>query len=145
MKINENAVLKTVKEIEIQAPVASVWKLQTDIESWSKWQPEISMAHLEGPLETGTRFKWTSGGFTLTSTLGEIVQNRFMGWNGKGFGASAIHIWEFDALDNGNTLVRTSESMDGWLVKLLKKMMSKKLDESLNTWLKALKKAAESA
>jgi uncharacterized protein YndB with AHSA1/START domain len=143
MKINDKAVLKTVKEIEIQAPLDAVWKLQTDINSWAKWQPDISEAKLDGSLETGTRFKWKSGGFTLNSILEEVILNKIIGWSGSGFGASAVHIWEFSSLENGNTHVRTSESMDGWLVKLLKGMMRKKLNESLDGWLNALKKASE--
>ena len=143
MKINDNAVLKTVKEIEIHASLDSVWKTQTDIDSWAIWQPEISEARLNGSLKIGTKFKWKSGGFTLNSTIEEIESNKVIGWSGSGFGASAIHIWEFSSLENGNTLVRTSESMDGWFVKLLKGMMRKKLNASLETWLNALKKASE--
>lgn len=144
MKINDNAVLKTVKEIEIHASLDTVWMLQTDINSWPKWQPEISEAKLDGTLKTGAKFRWKSGGFTLNSIIEEIGLNKIIGWSGSGFGASAIHIWEFSPLENGNTLVRTSESMDGWLVKILKSMMRKKLNESLDTWLNELKKAAES-
>ncbi|WP_157960426.1 SRPBCC family protein [Marinimicrobium alkaliphilum] len=48
------------------------------------------------------------------------------------------------ALKNGHTMVRTNESMDGWLVKLLKGIMARKLNESLDVWLDALKKASES-
>jgi hypothetical protein len=67
-----------------------------------------------------------------------------MGWRGAGFGASAVHSWEFSSLENQTTLVRTSESMDGWLVKLLQGMMRQKLKQSLESWLKALKNFAES-
>ncbi len=143
MKVKDNAVLKTVKEIEIQAPLDTVWKLQTDINSWDKWQSEISEAKLYGSLESGAKFRWKSGGFTLNSIIEKVELNKIIGWSGSGFGASAIHIWEFSTLENGNTLVQTSESMDGWLVKLLKGMMKKKLNKSLDTWLSALKKVAE--
>jgi uncharacterized membrane protein len=144
MDINEDAVLKTSKEIEIQAPVDKVWKIQTGINAWPNWQPEIADAKMAGDLEPGASFAWKSGGFKLTSTIGKISENNFIGWSGKGFGASAIHTWEFGQLENGNTLVRTKESMDGWLVRLLKGIMDKKLNESLDIWLDALKKASES-
>jgi len=74
----------------------------------------------------------------------EVDENKILGWKGVGFGATAIHLWEFSTLDNGNTLVRTKESMDGWLVKLFKGMMNKKLNDSLDIWLAALKAKAES-
>ncbi len=144
MEINGNAVLKTSKEIEIRAPVEKVWDIHTNIDAWHEWQPEISEARLASSLEPGATFVWKSGGFKLTSTIVEISENKFLGWNGRGLGASAIHIWEFKKMENGNTLVRTEESMDGWLVRLLKGMMDKKLNESLGIWLKSLKQAAES-
>lgn len=144
MKINDNAVLKTSKEIEIHAPIDTVWNIQADINSWANWQPDISEAKLDGSIEPGTKFEWKSGGFKLHSTLEKVITNKIIGWRGVGLGASAIHVWEFSSLENGNTLVRTSESMDGWLVKLFKGMMRKKLNESLEAWLGALKYSAES-
>lgn len=144
MEINENAVLKTSKEIEILAPVEKVWSIQTNIDMWHEWQPDISESKLASSLESGATFVWKSGGFKLISTIGKVSENSFLGCNGRGLGASAIHIWEFKQMENGNTLVRTEESMDGWLVRLLKGMMDKKLNESLDTWLNSLKQVAES-
>jgi uncharacterized membrane protein len=143
MNINPDAVLKTSKEIEIHAPVSAVWKTQTDIDAWKNWQPDISSAQLKGELASGAIFEWTSGGYKLKSTLVEVVENRTLGWKGAGFGVSAIHVWHFISLENGNTLVRTEESMDGWLVKLFKNMMNRKLNDSLETWLSALKVEVE--
>ena len=144
MDINESAVLKTTKEMEIHAPVEKVWSIQANIDSWHEWQPDISEAKLDSSLEPGATFVWKSGGFKLTSTIGEVSENNSIGWYGKGLGASAVHIWEFVQMENGSTLVRTKESMDGWLVKFLKRTMDKKLNESLDTWLNSLKKVSES-
>jgi len=144
VEINNSAVLKTSKEIEIHAPVTTVWKIHSDINTWEKWHPDISSALLKGSLETGSTFEWKSDGYKLKSTIMKADENNILGWKGAGFGASAIHVWEFSTLDNGNTLVRTKESMDGWLVKLFKGIMNKKLNNSLDTWLAALKAQAES-
>lgn len=144
MKIDDFAVLKTYKEIEIHASIDVVWNIQTNINAWANWQPDISEAKLSGSVEQGANFEWKSGGFKLYSILEKVEKNKIIGWKGVGFGASAIHVWEFNSLENGNTIVRTSESMDGWLVKLLRGVMRKKLNESLEAWLKALKNSAES-
>ncbi len=144
MKINDNAVLKTSKEIEIHAPLNVVWAIHVDINSWKKWHPDISEALLKGNLKSGSTFDWKSGGYKLKSTIMEVVENKIIGWEGVGFGASAIHVWEFSSLENGNTLVSTHESMDGWMVKLFKGMMRKKLNDSLDTWLSSLKLQVES-
>jgi len=144
MEVNSSAVLITSKEIEIHAPVTAVWKIHADINAWKNWHPDISSAILKGNLATGSTFEWKSDGYKLKSTIIKAEENNILAWKGAGFGASAIHVWEFSALANGNTLVRTKESMDGWLVKLFKNMMDKKLNSSLDTWLSALKTQAES-
>ncbi|MFN1836068.1 SRPBCC family protein [Balneola sp. MJW-20] len=144
MEINSNAVLKTVKEIEINAPIETVWEVHTHINEWKDWHPDISHSDLKGKLKAGSVFEWKSGGYKLRSQIKKVEENRMIGWHGTGFGATAIHLWEFSSLSNGNTLVRTKESMDGWLVKLLKGMMRKNLNDSLETWLAALKNQSES-
>ena len=40
-------------------------------------------------------------------------------------------------------MVTTEESMDGWLVKVLKVVMPRFLDASLDVWLQSLKQQAE--
>lgn len=143
MKINETAILKTDKEIEIHAPIGVVWKLLTDIESWPTWHPHISGVKLKGPVEPGTHFEWKSDGFKLHSVIEEVIENSSIGWIGSGFGTSAVHVWEIIPVIEGKVLVRTTESMDGWMVKLFKAKMEKKLNESLLFWLRALRKTAE--
>ncbi len=144
MDIDNDAALITSKEVEIHAPISAVWKIHADINAWKNWHPDISSAVLKGDLAAGSTFEWKSDGYKLNSTIIEAEENNILAWKGAGFGASAIHVWEFSALDNGNTLVRTKESMDGWLVKIFKGMMNKKLNSSLDTWLSALKSRAES-
>jgi len=143
VEINSNAVLKTKREIEIHAPIEIVWKVHTDINKWSDWHPDIKHSCIVENPSVGTVFDWTSDGYKLKSQIQMFDENRVIGWIGSGFGASAIHIWEFSSLENGNTLVLTKESMDGWLVKLFKGMMNNKLNKSLENWLNALKKQSE--
>lgn len=143
MEINQNAVVLASKELEIRAPLEKVWGIHADINAWPTWQPEISQTSLKSSLETGVVFNWKSGGFKLTSTVEHFCEYQSIGWTGRGVGSSAIHIWKFEPLANGNTLVRTRESMEGWLVKMLKGMLARKLNESLDTWLTALQREAE--
>lgn len=42
MEINPQAPLVTRKETFIKASPEAVWKLQTDINAWKEWQPDIS-------------------------------------------------------------------------------------------------------
>ena len=142
MEINPRAPLVARKEIFIQASPEAVWKIQTDIGAWKEWQPDISKSQIDGALATGSVFTWTSGGFSVTSMLQEVVSRQRIAWTGKALGSQARHIWIFKP-QNGGTLVTTEESMEGWLISILKPLMPGFLDRSLDVWLKNLKNRAE--
>ena len=143
MEANPHAPLFAHKDIFIEAPPQTVWNIQTGINNWSRWQPTITASKLGSPLAVGSVFRWRSGGLNVTSTIQVLEPNDLIGWTGKSLGAQAKHIWKFTPQDNG-TLVTTEESMEGWSVKLLKLVMPKFLDNSLDTWLRNLKTQAES-
>ena len=142
MEINTQAPLVARKEIFIQASPDEVWDIQTNINSWKDWQPDIRRAQLNGALTAGSVFRWTSGGLSVTSTLQEVEPKRRVAWTGQAFGSNAKHIWEFRPQGNG-TQVTTEESMEGWLILLLKPLMPRFLEQSLDVWLSSLKTKAE--
>ncbi len=142
MDINDSAPAAARHQIDIKAPIEKVWNILSDIDRWPSWNPSISSSQLEGPLAPGTSFRWKSKSASIISTLQEVVPEKRFGWTGKSMGARAVHIWEFEVQEN-NVIVRTGESFDGLIVKLLKGMMQKTLDQSLQEWLLHLKKTAE--
>jgi hypothetical protein len=142
VQINKQATLIAHKEIFIQAPPETVWEIHTDINKWGQWQPSIAASSLEGPLAPGSVFQWKTGGLTLTSTLQVVEPNRQIGWRGNSIGTQASHLWNLEPHEDG-TLLTTEESMDGWLVHILKLVMPNFLDTSLDTWLQSLKQKAE--
>jgi hypothetical protein len=141
-EVNYQAPAVARSEILILAPPEQVWDIHTNIDSWHMWNPAISASSLHGPIAVGSIFRWKSGGLTITSTLKIVEPQRQIGWTGKGFGTRAVHRWELERLDHG-TLLRTEESLEGWLVRLLKGMMGKMLEDSLIDWLAALKAQSE--
>ncbi len=82
-QIQENAAVKASSEITIQASPENVWHLLTDI-NWPKWQSTISAAKINGPLESGTAFVWTSGRTQIKSRIAlacpvTVDRNRIQG------------------------------------------------------------------
>jgi Polyketide cyclase / dehydrase and lipid transport len=142
MDINRQASLVTRKELFIQAQPHAVWKTHTDINAWSRWQPGIALSKMDDSLHVGSVFQWKSGGLTITATIEVVESNQRIGWIGRAFGTQAKHIWIFQPHKDG-TLVTTEESMDGWLVQVLKVVMPTFLDDSLDVWLQSLKQQAE--
>ena len=142
MEINHQAPIFAHKELFIQALPDIVWKIHTAINDWPQWQSGIDMAKLEGPLAIGSVFRWKSGGLAISSTLQVVEPNQQIGWTGKALGTRASHIWILKPHNDG-TLLTTEESMEGWLVSILKLVMPKFLERSLDTWLLCLKSEAE--
>lgn len=143
MKINTSAPAVATHEILIKAPAQRIWSLLTEINRWPGWNPAVKSAKLNGAFEVGTTFNWKSGGISIVSTLQEIQRTTKLVWTGKAIGTRAIHVWSLKSTTTG-VLVCTSESIDGWLVSLMRKAMQKTLDESLVAWLVELKRRAES-
>ena len=140
--IHIDAPVITKKNIVIHAPVEKAWAIFTDVDHWDSWQKEIIEPKINGEFKTGTIFNWKTNGLTITSTLQTVELNKRVGWSGPAIGAFAIHTWYFTE-HNGQTTVRVEESMEGWLVEILKNKFQKSLDTSTETWLTYLKNETE--
>jgi len=142
MNIDLTAPLTAHKEITIDAPLARVWKIQTDIENWPEWQPGVTSAKLEGELAVGTVFRWKAAGLNITSTIQVLEPQRQIGWTGNSLGMRAVHMWRFEP-QGDSTHVITEESLSGWLARLLRLFSPEFLDNSMERSLQVLKKHVE--
>jgi len=140
--INPNAPVKTYQQITIHATPQKVYQIMSDINHWAQWHSDVTNPRLNGPFEKGSSFDWKSGGLTIHSTLHTAIPGQKIGWSGKAFGAFAIHNWSF-INEKGYTTVKVEESMEGWLVNIMKGKFQKGLEQSLQVWLKNLKVKAE--
>jgi uncharacterized protein YndB with AHSA1/START domain len=139
--IREDAPVKAAAAVIIAAPDSKVWALLTDIRGWPKWQPAISKAAIQGSPAKGVPFFWSTGGMNIESTIQLIEPDRAICWTGRMYHLHAIHLWTLTPLPGGRTLVRTRESMDGWLISGF--YSSRQLLETDQLWLARLKQAAE--
>jgi len=140
--INKKAPAVAREEILIDASPEEVWEVHSDINSWSDWNADIEVSKLDGTLSMGAIFNWKSKGMNLTSTIQDLEPGVRIGWTGSSRGARARHIWTLEQNGKG-TNVTTEESLEGWLVSLLRGKMRKTLETSLNAWLIDLKNEVE--
>ncbi|NVK03197.1 MAG: SRPBCC domain-containing protein [Flavobacteriia bacterium] len=140
--INKTAPVVESKEIEIKASPEKVWSIMADIDRWAEWNVNIKNPKTLSEPAVGSQFKWKNNGSNITSTLHTFEPNQEMGWTGKNFAAKAIHNWYLTPTENG-TKVRTEESMEGFLMNLMKKKMNDVLVEDMTTWLAQLKAKCE--
>ena len=138
MTINQEAPVVQTKEIIINAAPQKVWQVLTNIQSWGEWNDRIKKTKLQGILDVGSSFTWKTNGSKIKSTIHSFAPYNILGWQGKAFGASAIHNWYLEPTKNG-TKVRVEESMEGWIIKLMKKKMNEKLADDMVYWLEQLK------
>ena len=142
MEIDKNAPAVAREQITIQAPIEKVWQLQSDIQHWNTWQPDISNVTVSGDLKTGTTFKWKAQGLTITSTLEVVEPPVQIGWTGVAMGMKAIHNWSFEQHDD-HTHVIVEESLSGWLTRLMCLFDKNFLQKSMVKSLAVLKQQAE--
>ena len=140
--IDGNAPVITRHEIDIHAPLGTVWRLQTDVNNWPAWQTDITAARLDGPFEPGNSFTWTSYGFTVTSTIYAVDERARTLWRGTNRGITGTHEWVYTQTPAG-VHVATHESWSGQPVQADATGMQSALDKSLTDWLGHLKAAAE--
>lgn len=138
MKINQEAPVVQSEEIIINAKPEKVWKVLTDIEKWFSWNSNIKNPTLNEEPKVGASFTWKTNGSKIKSKIHTYDQNKSLGWKGKTFGAKAIHNWYLEPTNNG-TKVIVEESMEGWIIALMKKKMNSTLEKDITFWLEQLK------
>jgi hypothetical protein len=140
--IHKNAPVLTRQQIVIHAPAEKVYLLMTAVNQWPVWYGEVKEPVLQGAFIEGNSFDWKSSGLTIHSIIHTAIPYYQIGWHGRAFGAYAIHNWTFKEHD-GYTTVTVEESMEGWLVSLMKNTFQHGLEQSLQVWMGSLKTAAE--
>ena len=142
LEINTAAPALARGEIEVAASPEIAWRVLTEIANWPSWNPDVKSATLEGPLAPGTQFRWKAGPGTITSTLQTVEATHRIEWTGTTFGIKAIHVYQLEQQD-GETMVRSAESWDGLLVRLLRRSMTRQLQNAIESGLRHLKIEAE--
>jgi hypothetical protein len=114
----------------------------TTIEQWPAWNRDVKSVSIAAPVSEGSAFRWKAGPGTIRSVVERLDRPRLIAWSGRTLGIRAFHIWRLDGR-NGRTLVRTEESYDGLVVRLLRRPLQKTLDTALADGAHYLKAEAE--
>jgi uncharacterized protein YndB with AHSA1/START domain len=142
MDVNRKAPAIASAEGLIRAPLDLVWSVQTNIGEWGRWNPDVQSVAVKGPVQTGTEFRWKSGGRSIVSRIEEVEPGRRIVWTGRSFGIHAIHVWTFAERESG-VWVQTEESFEGLVAVLIGGAIRTALGSTLQRALTALKKECE--
>jgi hypothetical protein len=142
VNVDENAPAYAAREAQIAADPQLVWDVLTGFEDWPAWNPDVKSMSASGVAATGTTFRWKTGFATISSTVQQVEPPREIGWTGKTFGITAAHVWRLQPRGDG-TFVRTEESFEGPLARLLSGTMRKTIGQALDSTLGHLASEAE--
>ncbi|MET3986874.1 SRPBCC family protein [Streptomyces sp. PvR034] len=155
--VDPDARVRHRAEILIDAPLSTVWKLQTDVEGWPAWQPPVTAAERldHGPLRKGSAFRWTTPvppnptparSLEITSTIEQLNTRSCIRWTGpavgEGLHIDGVHVWNFTAT-RGGVRVTTEETHTGPQVDADVPTATALLRQGLEAWLADLKATAE--
>ena len=93
MDADANAPVFATGELDVAADPETVWEVMTDIGRWPAWNPDITAATVQGPVQPGTSFRWKSGPGTIRSTLQVVQRPTELSWTGRTMGILAIHVY----------------------------------------------------
>ena len=88
-----DAPVKSKGEIEIAAAPEIVWDVLTRFEQWPQWNPDVKSMSFDGPMASGSEFRWRSGPGTIVSTLERVEPPRAVSWRGRTMSIKAMHEW----------------------------------------------------
>ncbi|MFI7499066.1 SRPBCC family protein [Streptomyces sp. NPDC049687] len=152
--VDASARIRYATDIVIDAPLSTVWKLQTDVAHWPSWQPPVLTAERldpRGPLRKGSAFRWTTPApattLDIVSTVRQLRPGRCVLWDGPAVGEglridNGVHLWTFEKV-RGGVRVHTEETWTGAQVEADVPAATAALGAGLEAWLRDLKSAAE--
>jgi uncharacterized protein YndB with AHSA1/START domain len=130
-------------EVEAEADPEVVWEILARVERWRTWHRGVDFAVLRGELAEGTRLDWRVDGLRIRSRLREVEFPRRLGFTVRMIGGHGYARWTLEPTPAGGTLVRTEELWEGFLVRMLRRTLSRTLTVSRTAWLEALRDRAE--
>ncbi|MEU6834738.1 SRPBCC family protein [Streptomyces rubiginosohelvolus] len=156
--VDPKALVRARTETVIDAPLSTVWKLQTDVQRWPDWQTHVTSTDRldHGPFRPGSAFRWTTPvppnpatpatSLDITSTVRQVERGSCIRWTGpavgEGLHIDGVHVWSFQKV-RGGVLVRTEETHTGEQVDANVPYATEILEQGLEAWLGELKAAAE--
>ncbi len=131
------------RQILVDAPQETVWKILTDMLHWEDWHPDVSRVKQLGPLTVGTRFRWRHMGAAISSEIRAWLPPWRFGWSSETRALRAAHDWRIYRQTNGLVRVLSMEDVVGWTVRHFPERMEKKVGAALDLWLALIKSNAE--
>ncbi|HWY23829.1 MAG TPA: SRPBCC family protein, partial [Nevskia sp.] len=140
-----NCPIHVRNELEMAVPAERVWAWLLRAPLWPGWYPNSkNVRFLEGrppDLALGTRFRWTTFGVNIVSTVREFVPNQRIAWDATGFGLDVYHAWLIRPT-TGGCHVLTEETQHGFAARAGKLLFPGRMYRFHQVWLERMAEKA---
>jgi hypothetical protein len=92
IKVNKFAKAYAEEEILIDAAIAKVYSIVSDINKWSVWQRNVEYTSIQEEAEVDKEFRWKAGGVKIKSQLHTVTPYSEFGWTGQMRWISAVQL-----------------------------------------------------
>jgi hypothetical protein len=143
-RIDDRAPLRARHDIVVDAPVAQVWRVLSNVKAWDKnLEPGVHDIHVDHGVVVDAPFTRTNKGARMKARFAVVDEQRELGWTGKVFGGGkAVHRYVLQPVSDRQTRVTVEESMAGPVLALAF-FTSAKMDALITNCLATLKAASE--
>jgi hypothetical protein len=139
--VDKDAPIQAQGVVDISGPVERVWDVLSAVADWPSVDSALRDIDLPGAVSVDAPFVWTNGKTRIRSRFAVVDPCREFTWTGEAMGARSVHRHVLHRIDARNTRLESQESMAGLFLTAL--YSSSKLDQSLTSWLAAIKAAVE--
>lgn len=142
--IDDNAPLRGRREIVVNAPVARVWSVLSDVAAWDQnLEPGVHDIRVDDGVVVDAPFTRTNKGARMKARFAVVEKERELAWTGSAVGGKAVHRYCLEPQSEGTTKVTVEESMAGPVLAFA--FSNAKLTALLESSLSTLKAASEAA
>ena len=128
-------------DLSMAAPPEVVWAHLVRAARWPAWYPNAAnVTFLDGggpDLTAGARFRWSTFGVTIVSTVREFEPCARIAWDGVSVGVDVYHAWLLRPSAQGSHVI-TEESQYGILSRLGALLMPGRMSRFHRIWLARL-------
>jgi uncharacterized protein YndB with AHSA1/START domain len=132
-------------ELQMAVPPERVWAWLLRAPLWPSWYPNSkNVRFLEGQppdLVLGTRFRWTTFGVNIVSSVREFVPNQRIAWDAQGLGLDVYHAWLITPTPGG-CHVLTEETQHGLVARAGKLLFPNRMYRFHQVWLERMAEKA---
>ena len=139
---------KSHASVTIDAPVATVWQVLVDVESWPRWTESISSVQRldEGPLKVGSTARIEQPRLKpMVWTVSELVPEKFFTWTARVPGVVVTGTHTIAPDGDGGTRLELAAEGSGPLTFLTDLLTGRRVREYVGLEAAGMKAAAEAS